>query len=144
MKKKFLTAAFAVAIMAVAGLNVYMNQAKSEMSELALANIEALADNYGEGIPQGFYTILKYKIAQMFEVTSVSGDISAEVGVGMIFTSGKLAELEGQFKGHIEAKPVNCHKGLCIRTTEMQNIECIPDDDWMKCHTQCNHNNNQL
>ncbi|MBR3896202.1 MAG: NVEALA domain-containing protein [Bacteroidaceae bacterium] len=45
MKKKFLTATFVVAIMAVAGFNVYMNQAKSEMSELALANIEALAKN---------------------------------------------------------------------------------------------------
>ena len=43
MRKKFLTAAFAVAIMTVAGFNVYMNQAKSEMSELALANVEALA-----------------------------------------------------------------------------------------------------
>ena len=44
MKKKFLTATFVVAIMTVAGFNVYMNQAKSDLSEMALANIEALAD----------------------------------------------------------------------------------------------------
>ena len=43
MKKKIFSAAFAVVIMAVAGYNVYMNQTKSKMSELALANIEALA-----------------------------------------------------------------------------------------------------
>ncbi|MBR6589503.1 MAG: hypothetical protein IKK67_03420 [Bacteroidaceae bacterium] len=45
MKKKILSAMFAVAIMAVAGFNVYMNQTKSNFSELALANIEALAND---------------------------------------------------------------------------------------------------
>ncbi len=44
MKKKILSAMFAVAIMAIAGFNVYMNQTKKGMSELALANVEALAD----------------------------------------------------------------------------------------------------
>lgn len=45
MKKKILSATFVVAMMAVAGYNVYMNQAKAGMSELALANVEALADD---------------------------------------------------------------------------------------------------
>ena len=45
MKKKILSAMFAVAIMTVAGYNVYMNQTKNNLSELALANIEALADD---------------------------------------------------------------------------------------------------
>ena len=52
MKKKILSTAFAVVIMAVAGYNVYMNQEKNNLSELALANIEALADpeyNINEG-----------------------------------------------------------------------------------------------
>ena len=49
MKKKILSAMFAVAIMAVAGHNVYMSQTKGSLSELALANIEALADDYPEG-----------------------------------------------------------------------------------------------
>lgn len=44
MKKKILGATFVVAMMAVAGYNVYMSQTKFEMSELALANVEALAD----------------------------------------------------------------------------------------------------
>ena len=49
MRKKILSAAFAVAIMAAAGYNVYMIQTKGNLSELALANIEALADDYPEG-----------------------------------------------------------------------------------------------
>jgi len=44
MKKKILSAMFAVAIMAVTGFNVYVNQTKSDLSEMALANIEALAN----------------------------------------------------------------------------------------------------
>ena len=143
MKKKILSATFMVAMMAVAGYNMYLNQTKNRISELALANVEALA-NDGEGVPQGFYKILKFRIAQMLEVTSVSGEISAAVDVGMIFTSGRLAELKGQFKGEIEAETVDCHKGECLSTTEKQNIECIADDDWMKCHSQCNHSNNQI
>ena len=49
MKKKILSTAFAVMIMAVAGYNVYVNQTKSNLSDLALANIEALADDKPEG-----------------------------------------------------------------------------------------------
>ena len=40
MKKKILGATFVVAMMAVAGYNVYMSQTKFEMSELALADVE--------------------------------------------------------------------------------------------------------
>lgn len=50
MKKKILSAAFAVAIMAIAGYNVYMNQTKSDLSKMALANVEALAEgDYATG-----------------------------------------------------------------------------------------------
>ncbi len=48
MKKKILSAMFAVAFMAVAGYNVYVSQTKSNLSDLALANIEALADDKPE------------------------------------------------------------------------------------------------
>ncbi len=47
MKKKILGATFMVAVMAVAGYNMYMSQSEFEMSELAMANVEALA--YPEG-----------------------------------------------------------------------------------------------
>lgn len=43
MRKKILGATFVVAMMAVAWYNVYLSQTKYEMSELALANVEALA-----------------------------------------------------------------------------------------------------
>lgn len=47
MKKKILSAAFTVVIMAIAGYNVYVNQMKSDLSGMALANIEALANPEG-------------------------------------------------------------------------------------------------
>lgn len=53
MRKKILNATFAVAIMAVAGYNIHMNQPKIEMSELALANIEALAEVENPNCPNG-------------------------------------------------------------------------------------------
>ena len=43
MKKKILGATFVVAMMAVAGYNMYMNQTKNGISEITLENIEALA-----------------------------------------------------------------------------------------------------
>ena len=49
MRKKILSATFVVAIIAAAGYNVYMSQTKYEMSDLALANVEALADDVPEG-----------------------------------------------------------------------------------------------
>lgn len=55
MKKKILSTAFAVVIMAVAGYNVYLSQTKSDLSELALANVEALANiDYGTSGIKGY------------------------------------------------------------------------------------------
>lgn len=50
MKKKILSAMFAVVIIAIAGYNVYLNQTKSDLSKMALANVEALAEgDYATG-----------------------------------------------------------------------------------------------
>lgn len=43
MRKKILGASFVVAMAAIAGYNTYVDQTKSEMSDLTLANVEALA-----------------------------------------------------------------------------------------------------
>lgn len=48
MRKKILGATFVVAMAATAGYNMYVNQAKSKMSDMALANVEALANNESE------------------------------------------------------------------------------------------------
>ena len=45
MKKKILSATFVVAMATIAGYSTYVNQTKVEMSNMALANVEALADN---------------------------------------------------------------------------------------------------
>ena len=50
MRKKILGSTFVVAMAAIAGYNTYVNQTKVEMSMLAFANIEALAETEGEEI----------------------------------------------------------------------------------------------
>ena len=45
MKKKILSAMFAVAIMAVTGFNVYADQENSKKAKMILANVEALASD---------------------------------------------------------------------------------------------------
>lgn len=45
MNKKFFSAVIIAVVMAIAGYNVYITQTKSKMSKLALANVEALADD---------------------------------------------------------------------------------------------------
>lgn len=47
MKKKILSAMFAVAIITVAGYNLYANQENNEKVNMILANIEALASDEG-------------------------------------------------------------------------------------------------
>lgn len=44
MKKRFVQVAFAVAIALVSGINVFNAQKSEVLSDIALANVEALAD----------------------------------------------------------------------------------------------------
>lgn len=49
MKKNFIKAAFVAAFASIAGYGVYTSQQKVEMSDLAKANVEALAQNEDGG-----------------------------------------------------------------------------------------------
>ena len=49
MKKKTLKATFVVAIAMVSGINVFNAQKSEALSDMALANVEALADSEIEG-----------------------------------------------------------------------------------------------
>lgn len=51
MKKNILKVAFVAAFVAVAGYGIYANQKGTELSDLALSNVEALAndDEWGTG-----------------------------------------------------------------------------------------------
>lgn len=53
MNKKILKIVFSSAFALVAGYNVYASQQNAEMSDLAMANVEALAsgENIGSGDP---------------------------------------------------------------------------------------------
>ena len=49
MKKNFIKVAFVAAFASIAGYGVYTSQQKVEMSDLAMANVEALANGEDEG-----------------------------------------------------------------------------------------------
>lgn len=55
MKKKLISAAFVVAIALTAGYNVYNSQNKEALSDLALDNVEALANGEGSMSAEEFY-----------------------------------------------------------------------------------------
>ena len=53
MKKKIIRSVFVVAFAMVAGYNVYCSQKPAEMSDMALANVEALARDEVWGCDNG-------------------------------------------------------------------------------------------
>lgn len=58
MKKNFIKAAFVAAFASIAGYGVYTSQQKVEMSDLAKANVEALAsgeNDYSQKIWERYY-----------------------------------------------------------------------------------------
>lgn len=56
MKKNIIRTAFVAAFALIAGYNVYTSQQGNSISELALANVEALADNEENPLcPNGCY-----------------------------------------------------------------------------------------
>ncbi len=59
MKYKFVKIAFAVAIVMVSGINVFNAQKVVDLSDIALINVEALADNeYSQSIWERYeYTL---------------------------------------------------------------------------------------
>lgn len=140
MKKIFSTMVVAAALFV--GYSTYNAQNSNELSDVALANVEALSKEVDK--TEGYYFIQKYAICSMLEVTSVSGDIAGEISVGAIITKLSLSELKGKLSGEIQCRTVDCHWRKCLATTEAQKIACIEGEDWEKCHSQCNHSNNQI
>lgn len=56
MMRKIIKIAFVAVFAAIAGYSVYMNQSTTELSDLALANVEALADGeWGQGFNCRWY-----------------------------------------------------------------------------------------
>ena len=55
MKKKIRAVMMVAAVALIAGVNVYHSQRTTEMSDMALANVEALANNENDLCPNGCY-----------------------------------------------------------------------------------------
>jgi hypothetical protein len=125
------------AIIAAAFSVIFLvNYNQSNLDDLFETNLEALAR---QEVDEKFYYVARYDIASMFRVTRVSGQASVQVGALLT-----RAELEALVAGTVEGNYVDCHMRYCCRTTEMQNIECIPGTDWVACHPQCDHSQNQM
>lgn len=58
MKKKYIKAAFVAVIVMVSGINVFNAQKSETLSDVALANVEALAQNENETV-ECLYSITK-------------------------------------------------------------------------------------
>ena len=123
------------------GYCAYNAYQTSNLSNMALANIEALSE--GESKKE-FYAIAKYDICSELRITSVEGEIGAEVSVGLLISSTALSEIRGRLSGEVEFEKVNLHNRVCLDTSEPQKIDCIPGSGWVECHSQCDHTNNQI
>ena len=79
MNKKILKAAFIAAIAMVSGMNVFNAQKSEVLSDVVLANVEALARTEGDGIKwQGFvYNWEKRCCARSLPSAECSGAYSA-------------------------------------------------------------------
>ena len=63
MKKNFVKASFVVAIVMVSGINMFSSQKSETLSEVALANVEALANGEQETICEGFYYVCQSELS---------------------------------------------------------------------------------
>ena len=66
MKKNFLKYGFAVAFALVAGYGIYASQQEVEMSDLAMANVEALANGESGGNRTCYKSITTMEGSQIF------------------------------------------------------------------------------
>ena len=74
MKKNFIKAAFVAAFASIAGYGVYTSQQKVEMSDLAMANVEALANGEDEGGKKHVIILLQqWRVVRFFIVRLVAG-----------------------------------------------------------------------
>lgn len=74
MNKKFVKVAFVAVVTLVSGFNFFDNQKLSSLSEIALANVEALASNELIDMRRGYKLIPKSSTCSVCEWTGVEND----------------------------------------------------------------------
>ena len=75
MNKKVLKVAFVVAIVLVGGLNVFNAQKVNVLSDVTLANVEALANGEEGTICTGFYYVCESNLASFLEEKARNCDV---------------------------------------------------------------------
>ena len=92
MNVKFMRVVFIVAIAMVGGINVFNAQKSEPLSDIALANVEALADGEGVGTEPGFYDIEEQRTDHYYNDTLYKQSKVVRCHLG-----GKYACSEGNF-----------------------------------------------
>ncbi|MBR3895576.1 MAG: NVEALA domain-containing protein [Bacteroidaceae bacterium] len=122
MRKKILSATFVVAVMAVAGYNMYMSQSEFEMSELAMANVEALAYPEGETIltcGTKYENINEKEPCEMDHLYSFG-----RFGTEYSETTGTHSKYKKGFMGFIYV----CTSSVGIESNEVKEYNCGKDE----------------
>ncbi len=125
MRKKILGATFMVAVMAVAGYNVYMSQTKNRMSKLALANVEALANsenaNGSSGNETTWQIVKKTKTVKTYTTTDKGWKWNFKIAK-WIFEGSVSDSSPSNYEETTETIEYNC----CILKGESK--ECIYEE----------------
>ena len=75
MKKNILKIAFVTAVALVSGINVFNVQKSESLSDIALANVEALAGGEQGTICDGFYYVCQSELSSFLEEKDRNCDI---------------------------------------------------------------------
>ena len=140
MKKKILGAAFIIAIAVVATLNINLNKSKNSNGDLAMANVEALAQEQtdGKGTKETSSITCKF-IVTYSEMKWVNDGVSYGGGIGANVTipggsalwgvNGNLSGQSSNTSGHWETTmsiKETAIKGTKIGCSGTQASHCAP------------------
>lgn len=92
MKANLLKTVFVIAIAMIAGINVHNAQKTETMSDVAKANVEALADNEGSGLEPG-----PYNIRERFTDEYYNGILYHQEKIVTCYPGGDYACKEGKY-----------------------------------------------
>ena len=92
MKRNFVKIAIVVAIVAVSGINVFNAQKPEVLSDVAMENVEALADNEGSELEPGPYDIKEECTNHCY-----NGELYKQSKVVRCYPGGNYACKEGDF-----------------------------------------------
>lgn len=92
MKANLLKSVFVIVIALVSGINVFNAQKPAVLSDVAMENVEALADNEGSGLESG-----PYNIRERFTDEYYNGILYHQEKIVTCYPGGDYACKEGKY-----------------------------------------------